>query len=328
MDGLGVDREDGGGGAVLGAHVADRGPVRQRYGGDAGAVELDELADHAVLAQHLGDGQHQVGRGGAFGQRAVQLEADDARDQHRHRLAQHRRLGLDPADPPAEYAEPVDHRGVRVGADESIGVRHWAVTAVAVEDHPGEVFDVHLVHDPGAGRHHLELPERALTPAEELVTLPVALVFELHVAGERVLAAEDVGDHRVVDHQLGRGERVDLRRVAAQVAYRLAHGGQVDHARYAGEVLHQHPRRGELDLHTGLRGRVPAAERPDVVGGDVGAVLGAQQVLQQDLQAVRQPFGAFDPVELEDVVRRVTNGQLGLRAEAVEAGHVALLRCE
>ena len=31
-----------------------------------GAVELDELADHAVLAQHLGDRQHQVGRGRAL----------------------------------------------------------------------------------------------------------------------------------------------------------------------------------------------------------------------------------------------------------------------
>ena len=35
----------------------------------------------------------------------------------------------------------------------------------------------------------------------------------------------------------------------------------------------------------GLGGRVPGAERADLVGGDVGAVLGAQQVLQQHLVA-------------------------------------------
>ena len=35
-----------------------------------GAVELDELADHALLAQHLRDGQHQVGRGRALAQLA------------------------------------------------------------------------------------------------------------------------------------------------------------------------------------------------------------------------------------------------------------------
>ena len=56
------------------------------------------------------------------GSSPVQLEADDLRDQHRHRLAEHRRLGLDAADAPAEHAEAVDHRRVRVGADERVGV--------------------------------------------------------------------------------------------------------------------------------------------------------------------------------------------------------------
>ena len=89
---------------------------------DALAVELDELADDAVLAQHLGDREHDVGGGGAGRDRAGQLEADDARDEHRDRLAEHGRLGLDAADAPAEHAEAVDHRGVRVGADAGVGV--------------------------------------------------------------------------------------------------------------------------------------------------------------------------------------------------------------
>ena len=49
---------------------------------EAVAEELDELADDAVLAQHLGHGQHEVGRGRAFGELARELEADDLRDQH------------------------------------------------------------------------------------------------------------------------------------------------------------------------------------------------------------------------------------------------------
>ena len=65
VDGLLVDREDRCGGAELGAHVAQGGAVGQRHLGDALAVELDELADHAVLAQHLGDGEHHVGGGHA-----------------------------------------------------------------------------------------------------------------------------------------------------------------------------------------------------------------------------------------------------------------------
>ena len=66
--------------------------------------------------------QHQVGGGRALGQRAGEAEADDLRDQHRDRLAEHRRLGLDAADAPAEHAQAVDHRGVRVGADQGVGV--------------------------------------------------------------------------------------------------------------------------------------------------------------------------------------------------------------
>ena len=141
-----VDREDRGGGAELRRHVADGGAVGQRGGGDALAVELDELADDAVLAQHLGDGQHQVGGGGAGRQLAGQLEADDARDEHGDRLAEHRGLGLDAADAPAQHAEAVDHGGVRVGADEGVGVR----LAVADHDRAGQVLDVDLVDDAGA----------------------------------------------------------------------------------------------------------------------------------------------------------------------------------
>ena len=119
---LGVDREDAAGRAVLGGHVGDRGAVGQRQVGQAVAVELDELADDPLAAEHLGDGQDQVGRGRPLAEGAGELEADDLRHEHRDRLAEHRRLGLDPADAPAEHAQAVDHRRVRVGADERVGV--------------------------------------------------------------------------------------------------------------------------------------------------------------------------------------------------------------
>ena len=121
--------------------------------GEALAVVLDELADDAGLAQHLGHGQHEVGRGRAVRQRAAELEPDDLRDEHRERLAEHRRLGLDAAGAPAEHAEAVDHRRVRVGADERVRERD----AVTVLDDAREVLEVHLVADAGAGRHDLEV---------------------------------------------------------------------------------------------------------------------------------------------------------------------------
>ena len=50
-----VDREDAAGRAVLGRHVGDRRPVGQPKFAQPGTEELDELADHAVVAEHLGD---------------------------------------------------------------------------------------------------------------------------------------------------------------------------------------------------------------------------------------------------------------------------------
>ncbi len=38
------------------------------------------------------------------------------------RLAEHGRLGLDAADAPAEHGEAVDHRGMRIGADQRVGI--------------------------------------------------------------------------------------------------------------------------------------------------------------------------------------------------------------
>ena len=165
-DRLGVDREDAAGRAVLGRHVGDRRAVGERELREAGAEELDELADDAVLAEHLRDGEDEVGRGRALGQRAREADADDLREQHAHRLAEHRGLGLDAADAPAEDAEAVDHRRVRVGADERVGVRErdGALLRGRGHDDAREELEVHLVDDAGVRRDDLEVAERRSGP--------------------------------------------------------------------------------------------------------------------------------------------------------------------
>jgi hypothetical protein len=176
-------------------------------------------------------------------------------------------------------------------------------------------------YDAGAGRDDLELVEGALAPAQELVALLVALVLEVDVALEGVGAPEHVDDHGVVDDQLGRSERVDLLRVAAELGDGLAHRGEVDHAGHPGEVLHDHSRRSELDLGVRLRSGIPTGQCADVFGGDVGAVLGAQQVLQQDLEAERQPLRPVDGRQPEDLVFGSACRQGPACSEAVSAGH-------
>jgi hypothetical protein len=312
---LGVDREDRARRAVLGAHVPDRRPVGERQRRDAGPEELDELAHDALAAQDLGDGQDEVGRRRALAQVAAQLEADDVRDEHRHRLAEHGRLGLDAADAPAEHAEPVDHRRVRVGPDERVRVR--LARRVAGEHDAREVLEVHLVDDPGVRRDDGEVGERALAPAQERVALAVALELALGVQAERVARAERVDLDRVVDDELGRHERVDLLRVAADLlGHRVAHRGEVDDGGDAGEVLHDHARGAERDLERRVRLRVPRGQRLDRARLDRAVALGAQEVLEQDLEGEGQPGDVearLQRVEAEDLVGAVAHLQVGAR---------------
>lgn len=203
------------------------------------------------------------------------------------------------------------HAGVRVG--------------LAVADHhdPGEVFDVHLVDDAGARRHDTELVERTLPPPQELVALEVALILQCHVELQRLGATEIVGDDTVVDDQFGRCQRVDPVGVPTHLGERLAHGGQIHDTRHTGEVLHDHPGRCELDLLAGGGTGIPGRQRADLLSRDVGAVLGAQEVLQQYPMGVGQVQLA-ERVEPEDLERLLPHLQLRLGTETVEAGHARL----
>ena len=290
-----VNREDAAGGAELRSHVADGGAVGQWHRGDALAIELDELADHAVLAQHVGDGQDHVGGGDALGNRTGELEADDARHEHGDRLAEHGRLGLDAAHAPAEHAQAVLGGGVRVGADAGVEVGELVAIIQAGglrHDNLRQVFDVDLVNDAGSRRHHAEVAERLLAPAQELVAFAVALVFDVHVLLDRVSHAVLVDLHGMVDDHVGLDLRVDDLRVAAEILDRVAHGGEVHDAGHAGEVLHDHTRGRELDFMAGLGLRVPVQQRLDVFVRDVRAVDVAYQVLDEDLERVRQMVDA------------------------------------
>ena len=117
-----------------------------------------------------------------------------------------------PPDAPAEDAEPVDHRRVRVRPHERVRERD----PVALVDDTCEELEVDLVDDPRARRDDREVVERALTPAQECVALAIPLELELCVPEDRATGCELVDLHRVVDHELDRQQRVDPLRVAAR----------------------------------------------------------------------------------------------------------------
>jgi hypothetical protein len=321
-----VDRENRDCRAVLGAHVAQRGAVGDRQMLEPRAEELHELADDAVLAQLLGDGQHQVGRRRAFQHRAGQAEAQHLRDEHRDWLAEHRGLRFDAADAPSHHAQTVHHRRVRVGADQRVGETDLTVGRIGRHDDAREILEVHLVDDAGVRRDDAEVGEGVLPPAEKRVALLVARELQLGVQLESVGLAEVVDLHRVIDHQLDRLQRVDLVRIAAEPRDAVAHGREVHNRRNAREVLQQHACRRErnLALHRALD--VPPGQRFDVGGLHEAAVLVAEEVLEQDFQGKRQPGDLGEPRalerwEAEHLVGTAAHREGGAGAEAVHGGH-------
>ncbi len=196
------------------------------------------------MTQELRDGEHEIGRGHAFLQRAGEMHADYVRREEVNRLAEHARLCLDSAHAPADDAQAVDHGGVGVGADERVGIPD----AFLLQHAAGEILEVHLVNDADAGRHDLESVERLRSPFQKLVALGVALELDVHVELQRVGTIREVDLHGMVDDQVDGDERLDDPSVFARALRRGAHGREIDEQRDAGEVLQEDARDHERDL--------------------------------------------------------------------------------
>ncbi len=175
-----------------------------------------------------------------------------------------------------------------VGADQGVGEGIGAAVLVLGPDGAAQVFQVDLVADTGARRDHAEVVEGVLAPAQEGIALAITLHLDLDVLVVGVFIGVAIHHHRVIDHEIDGGERIDALRIAAGLGHGFAHGGQVDHCRYAGEVLHQHPRRPVLDLAIGGTGLGPVGQGLEVLAGNGLVVFPAQQVLQQHLERLGQ----------------------------------------
>ena len=219
-------------------------------------------------------------------------------------MAEHGGFRFDTAHAPAQYAEAVDHGGVGVGAHQRVGEGVGAAVFLLGPHGAAQVFEVDLVADARARRHHAEVVEGALAPAQEGITFAVTLHFDVDVLLKGVGVAELVDHYRVVDHQVHRRQRVDALRVATGLGHGGAHGRQVDHGGHAGKVLHQHPGGAVLDLAVGLALFEPGGDRLEVGAGDGLVVFPAQQVFQQHLEGhrqcaqVAQALGSFGQAEV------------------------------
>src|SRR5882672_1206580 len=245
-----------------------------------------------MLAQHFRNCQDQVGCGRAFAELAGKLYTDNHRNEHGNRLPEHGGFGFDAADAPAEYAESVDHRRVGVRANERVGVSNGGFALLFLNENDArQIFKIHLMNDARVGRDNGEIAKRCLPPAEKSVALLVALEFEQGIHFESVRRAELVHLHGVVNHQFDRLQWIDALGVAAQAAHGIAHGRKINYTRDAGKVLQQHAARRKCDFLLGFALSVPSGEGADFLFGNVAAIFGTQQVLQQNAQRVGQVLG-------------------------------------
>src|SRR3972149_4471076 len=136
------------------------------------------------------------------------------------------------------------------------------------EDHPGEILEIHLVDDARGWWDAPAAVKSLLPPAQEDVSLTVALEFELGVAAQGFGCGEEVDLDGVVDDQIHRDPGVDPPRITAEASERGPHRRQVDNRGNAGEILHEDTRREEGDLRPALGLGGPAGQGLDVMQSD------------------------------------------------------------
>jgi hypothetical protein len=213
------------------------------------------------------------------------MNTDDIGQQQVDRLPQHRRFGLDAAHAPPHHAEAIDHRGMRVGADQRIGIQH----AVFLDDVAGQEFEIHLVADAEPRRDDPQAVKRLSAPLQEAIARGIALELHVGVEAQRIGTAKVVDLHGVIDHQVHGHRRLHALDVAAAPSHRRPHRREIDEQRHAGEVLQEHAADHEWDLRGARRLRLPGQEPFDVLVANAPAVAVAQHRFKKDAKAHRQP---------------------------------------
>ena len=182
------------------------------------------------------------------------------------------------------------------------------------------MFQVDLVADTGVRWHHRETLEALLRPAQQAIALGVPSKLQLPVGLEGVSRAGHVRDHRVIDDELHGNSWIDARPIATQLRDRVPECDQIHHCRDPGEVLHQDSLRPERELPGRVRAGRPFRQGLNIGSSHGPTVLVAQEVLEQDLDAVGQPADVpdtFQSRESADLVGPVCNRHRGPGAEAV-----------
>ena len=245
-----------------------------------------------AFAQHLGDVQHEVGRGHALCQLAVDVDTDDVGHQEADGLAQNRR----PAPRSRRRPSPT------VPSPEIMQVWELVATIVSGMHTPS------LTSRPGARNSRLSwcrmpapggkrrMPVIGLhRPFDELVALVVALDIELHIAQLRFREAVEIDRQRVVERHVDRHRRLHVstgrpsRAMLDRIAVRSPRSGMP-----AAQLSAMRPTVNGISSVRSALG-LPVRRAPATWSfGDAAAVAVAQQGFQHDAEHDGQARGIAD----------------------------------
>ena len=249
-----------------------------------------------MFSEHLNDSQRHVRRRNAGLEVSNQSHSDHVGRQHVDRLTEHDGFCLNATDTPAQNAQTVDHRGVRIRSNQRISEPN----AFFLACHAGQEFEVHLMDNASGRRHSLEVCEGLLTPFEEGVALHVSVVFNVEVHVQSVAtSARNVNLNRVVNHQVDGNLRVHLFWVAAHLHHGVAKGRQINHGGDASKVLQNDTRRTEGDFPP-LSVGCPSSDGANVLLRDEETVIATQGTFQQNANGIREVSG-WDAVGIKGV---------------------------
>ncbi len=264
FDGGLVGGDDAGEAPGLDGHVGERGALVDREPGDAGARELEHLADAAALAKvrQREQVQHDVFGAHAGAQPAGELDARALGHAHAHVAGEPGVGHVGRADAEGEAAEGARHAGVRVGAGDELAGQGDGLDHLGVADRLGAggaalALDLAVEREAvAAGEVRLHLGEaRGLLGEAELA---VGRRHDAVEKGEVVAEGVDalgLGDGGVVAEG-GAKERVGH---GGDVLVREAHVGAGEEGVAGGHGGHAHGAGGRVD--DGVRGENLLGER-------------------------------------------------------------------
>ena len=250
--------------------------------------KFDKAAHHPFAAQKAGEGQDQIGGGGPRPQGAAQAHANHFGNLQGIGLAQQHCFRLDAAHAPAHDAEAVYHGGMGIGAQHAVRIDQKFPVPCAGGDHRGQVFEVDLMDDAGARRHHPEIVKGPLSPVEHGVALMVALHLQTDIDSKGLGAGGSVNLDGVVDHQVGRDKGVHGGGIAAVTGQGGTQRRQVDQGRNPGKILEKYPARHERDGGITDPPGLPGGQIVDILSAGQALGIMAEQVFKENAEGKRQ----------------------------------------